>query len=164
MATAVRIGSGLGFHGDAWEQGADIVLTGRVADAALSLAPLVHEFGWALEDASRAALRRVSRARFGARAAGPPARGPRRGVGTARAAHPGESRRRRLRAPFPWMGLSGPAYTCGFHGRHNTGESMAAALLRMTIDVDEAELARCRAEPRVGGWPPSTGAGPVGRP
>ena len=23
---------------------------------------------------------------------------------------------------FPWMGLSGPAYTCGFHGLHNSGE------------------------------------------
>ena len=23
---------------------------------------------------------------------------------------------------FPWMALSGPAYTCGFHGLHNTSE------------------------------------------
>lgn len=37
---------------DALAQGADIVLTGRVADAALFLAPLVHELGWRLEDAS----------------------------------------------------------------------------------------------------------------
>lgn len=36
---------------DALAHGADIVLAGRVADAALFLAPLVHEFGWALEDA-----------------------------------------------------------------------------------------------------------------
>ena len=35
----------------------------------------------------------------------------------------------------------------------NLGKAMAAALLRMNVDVDDAELARCRAEPPVGWWP-----------
>jgi hypothetical protein len=40
---------------EALAQGADIVLTGRVADAALFLGPLVHEFGWAWDDWDRLA-------------------------------------------------------------------------------------------------------------
>jgi hypothetical protein len=35
------------------ESGADIVLTGRVADPSLALAPLTHRFGWALDDTDR---------------------------------------------------------------------------------------------------------------
>ena len=37
----------------ALESGADMVLTGRVADPSLALAPLAHHFGWTLDDAER---------------------------------------------------------------------------------------------------------------
>lgn len=37
----------------ALQQGADIVLTGRVGDCSLFLAPMIHEFGWALDDWER---------------------------------------------------------------------------------------------------------------
>jgi hypothetical protein len=33
--------------------GADVVITGRVVDSALTLGPLIHEFGWALDDWDR---------------------------------------------------------------------------------------------------------------
>ena len=37
----------------ALESGADVVLTGRVADPSLALAPLAHHFGWTLDDTER---------------------------------------------------------------------------------------------------------------
>jgi len=39
----------------ALDQGADIVVTGRVADSALALGPLIHAFGWKYEDWDRLA-------------------------------------------------------------------------------------------------------------
>ena len=39
----------------ALDQGADIVVTGRVADSALALGPLIHAFGWKLDDWDRLA-------------------------------------------------------------------------------------------------------------
>jgi len=38
---------------EALRGGADVVLTGRAADPSLFLAPMVHEFGWALDDWAR---------------------------------------------------------------------------------------------------------------
>src|SRR3954462_5779964 len=40
---------------EALDAGAHVVITGRVADASLFLAPLVHEFGWAWDDWDRLA-------------------------------------------------------------------------------------------------------------
>ncbi len=37
----------------ALEAGADVILTGRVADPSLFLAPMIHEFGWKLDDWNR---------------------------------------------------------------------------------------------------------------
>jgi hypothetical protein len=38
---------------EALRQGASIIITGRVADASLTVAPAVHEFGWAWDDWNR---------------------------------------------------------------------------------------------------------------
>lgn len=35
---------------DALDQGADIVVTGRATDPSVALGPLIHEFGWSMED------------------------------------------------------------------------------------------------------------------
>jgi hypothetical protein len=44
----------------ALRQGADVVVTGRVADASLTLGPAVHEFGWAADDWDRLAAGTVA--------------------------------------------------------------------------------------------------------
>jgi len=45
---------------EALRRGASIVITGRVADAALTVAPAVHEFGWDWTDANRIAAANVA--------------------------------------------------------------------------------------------------------
>ncbi|HZV05937.1 MAG TPA: acyclic terpene utilization AtuA family protein [Gemmataceae bacterium] len=44
----------------ALQQGADVVITGRVADASLTLGPAVHEFGWEWDDWDRLAAGTVA--------------------------------------------------------------------------------------------------------
>ena len=43
---------------------------------------------------------------------------------------------------FPWMGLSGPAYTCGFHGLHNTSELLGIwpALIDRTLVEPQTQV------------------------
>lgn len=45
---------------DALNQGARIVITGRVADASLTVGPAIHEFGWAWDDWDRLAVATVA--------------------------------------------------------------------------------------------------------
>ncbi len=44
---------------DALDQGADVVICGRVTDIALYLGPLIHEFGWATDDWGRLGMATV---------------------------------------------------------------------------------------------------------
>jgi hypothetical protein len=44
----------------ALRQGASVVITGRVADASLTVAPAVHAFGWSLDDVDRVAAASVA--------------------------------------------------------------------------------------------------------
>jgi hypothetical protein len=52
---AANLYLGAGPIAQALDQGADIVVTGRVADSALALGPLMHVFGWADDDWDRLA-------------------------------------------------------------------------------------------------------------
>src|SRR5439155_19649342 len=45
---------------DALSRGVSVVVAGRVADASLTLAPAVHEFGWAWDDWDRLAAGTVA--------------------------------------------------------------------------------------------------------
>jgi len=45
---------------DALARGATVVITGRVTDTGLTLAPMIHEFGWAADDWSRIAAGTVA--------------------------------------------------------------------------------------------------------
>lgn len=47
---AANLYLGAGAIADAFDRGADIVVTGRVADSALALGPLIHCFRWRLDD------------------------------------------------------------------------------------------------------------------
>jgi len=41
---------------EALKQGADVIITGRVTDTGLTLAPMVHEFGWDFDDFDKMAI------------------------------------------------------------------------------------------------------------
>lgn len=41
---------------EALEQGADVIITGRVTDTGLTLAPMIHEFGWDYDDFDKMAI------------------------------------------------------------------------------------------------------------
>ena len=57
---AANVYLGAGPIAQALDQGADIVVTGRVADSALALGPLMHAFGWTAQDWHRLAAGTVA--------------------------------------------------------------------------------------------------------
>src|SRR5204863_415395 len=66
-SATVRVAAGQGFWGDWLEApyrqvtgGADVVITGRVTDTGLTLAPLIHAFGWKADDWDRLAAGTVA--------------------------------------------------------------------------------------------------------
>lgn len=52
---AANLYLGAGAIAEAFDRGADIVITGRVADSALALGPLIHAFRWRMDDWDRLA-------------------------------------------------------------------------------------------------------------
>ena len=55
---------------EALNRGAQIVITGRATDTGLTLAPMIHEFGWAEDDWDRLAVRHDRRPHYRVRRAG----------------------------------------------------------------------------------------------